>query len=283
MVFKRKNTLPISNPRSTTFGYNSWKSALVIGFVVLAAITGQAKASTITLTFDALPTGLIAPFTENGYSITWHGYPNNTYSQAIQNVGGTNQNVVVDGTPSNVYGTAVSITRIDGALFDVVSLDIANLSGSVSNNDLRVGEEGEPGTPGPTYESYYPFASTFVTVNPGLTNVSSFYVDLITYGGTQHAVDNIVLSSPIPEPSAALLFALGLVGFEVRRRAIASTGLPPLTAIRKFDWKAIEAMFSMEMESQTLKGQLPGRRPERPIRLRKHQRHAKCSGSRALV
>ena len=131
-------------------------------------------------------------------------------------MGGANQNVVVDSTSVRTFSSAISITRIDGALFDVVSLDIANLSDSTSNNDLRVGEEGAPGVPGPTYVSYYPFSSTFVTVNPGLTDVSSFYIDL-SYRGTQHAADNIVLSF-IPEPSTALLLGFGLIGMSSRRR-----------------------------------------------------------------
>ena len=48
----------------------------------LAAIAGQAKANTVTLNFDALPTGLLNPFTQDGYSITWHGYPNKYYALA---------------------------------------------------------------------------------------------------------------------------------------------------------------------------------------------------------
>jgi len=195
--------------------------------IAVVGLLYASSAQSTTLTFDGLPVGPLVPFTQEGYAVSWHGYPNGTYAQSIMNVGGSNQNVVVDGTPANVYGTALSITRIDGNPFDVISLDIANLSNGASNNDLRVGEEQPLGTPGPTYVSYYPSSSTFVTVNPGLEGVYSVYIDLITYGGTQHAADNVVLQV-VPEPGAALLLGFGLCALGIRRRARSMAFVVPI-------------------------------------------------------
>ena len=67
------------------------------------------------------------------------------------------------------------------------------------------------------YLSYYPSSSAFTTVGSFslLSNVGEVYIDLILSGGVNHAVDNIVL---VPEPTTALLLALGLVGLSMRRR-----------------------------------------------------------------
>ena len=72
------------------------------------AIAGQAGAGTIaTITFDTLPTGLFASYTEDEYAITWLSDPNLNYSLAVQNVGGANQNVLIDNTPPpNYWGSA---------------------------------------------------------------------------------------------------------------------------------------------------------------------------------
>ena len=105
----------------------------LVVLVLLVVFSGWSSgASATTLTFDSLPIGDIAPFTENGYMITTDNYPNHTYNLAIQNVAGSNQNVFVDATPENVFGTQMIIQRIDGAPFSLVSLDIANLAAGSS-------------------------------------------------------------------------------------------------------------------------------------------------------
>ena len=92
------------------------KFSLLVLVVVFGWSSG-AGALTTTLTFDALPAGDITSFTEGGYFITWNNYPDTNYAAAVQNVGGSNQNVVVDGDPANVLGTQLFITRVDSGTF----------------------------------------------------------------------------------------------------------------------------------------------------------------------
>ena len=189
------------------------KFALLLFLVVFGG--GVASAATTTLTFDNLPLGVLSEFAQDGYLISWHNYPNGTYAQEIINVGGSNQNAVVDSN-DNGFGTALSIRRVDGSPFTVQSADIANLGNTASNDDLRFGVPETPGVGNGQFLSYYPSSSTFTTVDPSslLNAVDEIYIDLILGSGTNHAVDNIVLT---PEPSTSLLVSLGIIGMCLRR------------------------------------------------------------------
>ena len=101
-----------------------------------AATTGlfanREFAGAATITFDAQPTGAISSFTEAGYTISsMVGDPGDVAT--IVNVGAPNENVVVDGNPNDVFGTLMVITKTGGGLFNLVSLEVANLS----NPDYR--------------------------------------------------------------------------------------------------------------------------------------------------
>jgi hypothetical protein len=192
----------------------------VAGLLLSASIVGQAKATTVT--FDSQPTGIFSPFTQGGYSIAWVNYPNGTYAQALQNVGGSNQNVVVDATPFNVYGVALRITRIDGNPFTLASLGVADLNKSSIPSTtvpdpcsyLSILVSSSAGN----CVGYAPSSSTFETVSPsGMADITWLEVGMISYGGRIHSVDNVVLSA-VPEPSTALLLTLGLVGLNISRR-----------------------------------------------------------------
>jgi hypothetical protein len=187
--------------------------ALTTGLVF--GIAGYAGAATIT--FDTQPTGAISSFTESGFTISsMTGDPGDVAT--IQNVGAPNENVVVDGNPDDVFGTLLVITKTGGGLFNLVSLDVANLSNpgspiSVSpGGGFRIEVSGVPGGD----DVFGPGSSTFVTESPtDLTNISELDINLVSFtgAGATFAVDNIVLSAgTVPEPSTWAMMLLGFAG-----------------------------------------------------------------------
>jgi hypothetical protein len=179
-------------------------------------IGGYADAATIT--FDTQPTGAISSFTEAGFTITSTvGDPGDVAT--IQNVGAPNENVVVDGNPDDPFGTLLVIKKTGGGLFNLVSLDVANLDNPGSpievfpGTGFRIEVSGVPGGD----DVYGPGSSTFATESPtDLRNISELDINLVGLaGGETFAVDNIVLSSGVPEPSTWAMMMLGFVGLSL--------------------------------------------------------------------
>lgn len=172
----------------------------------------SSQPSITVIDFDALPTGFIDPFSINGYSITTAGYPNTTYNQAVTNVGGANQNVVVDGSPQNDFGTSMEITRIDGASFRLISLDIANLAASATPGSpgltscplggyvLRVNQVVSGTGSGDMVgrcDAYFPTSSTFMTVpaEPLAESVTKLWLDIVGNSSSNWAFDKVVVET----------------------------------------------------------------------------------------
>jgi hypothetical protein len=173
-------------------------------------------AGAATITFDAQPTGAISSFTEAGYTISsMVGDPGDVAT--IVNVGAPNENVVVDGNPNDVFGTLMVITKTGGGLFNLVSLEVANLSNPGSpipvspGGGFRIEVSGVPGGD----DVYGPGSSTFVTESPtDLTNISQLDINIVSFTpeSATFAVDNIVLSTTVPEPSTWAMMLLGFAG-----------------------------------------------------------------------
>jgi PEP-CTERM motif len=192
--------------------------AIVAASVVVTSLSAVTPvcASTATITFDTQPTGAISSFTEAGFTISSTvGDPGDIAT--IQNVGAPNENVVVDGNPNDVFGSLLVIKKTGGGLFNLVSLDVANLSNPGSpipvnpGSGFRIEVSGVPGGD----DVYGPGSSTFVTESPtDLTNISQLDINLVSFtaANATFAVDNIVLNSAIPEPSTWAMMLLGFAG-----------------------------------------------------------------------
>jgi len=193
-------------------------SVMAIG--LCATVAAPARANIIT--FNGQPTGTITSFTEDGFTIeSTPGNPGDT--STLQNVGGTNQNVLVDGNPNDPFGTVTRITRTDGGHFSLVSLDVGNLDNPGSPLDvapgsgLRIEINGVP-SGGPAV--FGPGSSTFTTVHPiDFTNLTELDINIVSVSdfAETFAVDNIVLA-PVPEPTSIALLCTGLAGLLLVRR-----------------------------------------------------------------
>jgi hypothetical protein len=194
---------------------------LGLAALALAMVGGPAgRATAGILTFDAQPTGSFTTLTENGFQLSFIGFGD---LQAIADLGGGNK-VLVDSNPNNSAGAEVWITQVGGGLFDLVSLDIANLD-NPGGGPTIVGTGG-----GFRIEligagqdiAYSTGSSTFSTISPsGFTNMTALRLNIVSLAGSDltFAVDNINLS-PVPEPSSlacAALSAALLAGYWRRR------------------------------------------------------------------
>jgi hypothetical protein len=197
--------------------------AISAAAIALAAVM-VGKASAEVITFDALPAGAFTTFTDGAFTVTANpGNPGD--NPTIVNVGGTNQNVVVDGNLNDPFGTAFTVTETDGGLFSLNSVDVADLlnpgggsEGGCAGGGLRIEATG-----GGACTDFNPGSSTFTTVSPaGFSNISSLTINIVSAAGfDDYAVDNINLTAS-PEPSTLILAFGGLVGLGVsaqRRRA----------------------------------------------------------------
>ena len=196
----------------------SVKAAWRAGVLCSVAWAGSAAADTIT--FSGLPTGLLtagATYTEGAYTITV-GPADPGDTTRVENVGGANGNVLVDGNPSDRFGSLTEISLTSGGLFDVTSLQVANLddSGPVSVNPgsgYRIEVSGAPGGD----DVYGPGSSTFTTVSPtDLAGLTQLQINIVSNSPSQEdfAVDNVAVSAvaPVPEPPSAAVLGAGLVG-----------------------------------------------------------------------
>ncbi len=139
--------------------------------------------------------------------------------------------MLVDSEPLNFSGagSTLRITADTGATFDLISLDVADLTGDPA------GGGGIPGAGsrievignGQTFV-FTPSSSTFTTETPNLTGLTTLSINIVSAasGADDFAVDDIVLvkGQAPPLPTLGLLGQLGLAvalvggGVAVRRR-----------------------------------------------------------------
>ena len=209
---------------------------LAAGAAAFACLTvPAAMAAPVTIDFEVVPEGSqVAASTggllleQNGYRITASGtsggrlydggnYPRDTdYAAVFYN------RPNAPGLPTTDYGFTVS--RTDGSAFDFLSLD-ANAFGLATSNlyDLTINYELADGSTG---RQRLRWNGTFGTLAVNLSGIVRATLstgvtcspDFSVCGGTDIAVDNLVLeASAVPLPGAVLFFLTGAAGLVARR------------------------------------------------------------------
>ena len=185
---------------------------------VAAALLAGTAAQATTLSFDALngqygdgsslgadmtSDGQALSYTEAGYILTLHTTNEAGSDRAhIGDVGDAGTFNWHD-SEDNQAGAYVTLTKVGGGNFKLVSLDFSN-----SNTGLWIDNGGTSEFIGTGPGSYF----------PSLGNVN--YISFSSSDDSDNVLDNIVLTSNVPEPAtwAMMLAGFGIVGAAVRRR-----------------------------------------------------------------
>ena len=106
---------------------------------------------------------------------------------------------------------AFSIASIAADPFDLLSLDLATLSGEASTTYTITGLLAGGGSIGTAINA----TNVWTTFNLGWTNLTSV---VIRAGATNGAIDNINVVAHVPEPGTLALLGLGMFGIGLARR-----------------------------------------------------------------
>src|SRR3954470_19276210 len=108
---------------------NITRQIFLFAAAVAIAVWASARANADVITFDSQPVGQEPPngvLTEGLFGMWAPGGPGGN-TMTIKNIGGTHQNVTVDGNPTDETGTLFSIYLTGGGLFSLNSVDMADL------------------------------------------------------------------------------------------------------------------------------------------------------------
>lgn len=193
----------------------------------LFALSGQASAAVID--FNSLATSTTSPivsvnqpYVEDGFKLTTRSgvsftYGGGTiYATTDKNANWTGSPGVYSGTVTG-YGSAFLLERVDGGIFDLVSMDAASFWTGGAGNDFNVYGYRPDGT---FVHQNFTLDSSTSTLQTLLFNNGFKGLNSILFSSLYAQVDNINLSvSAVPLPPSLFLMlpGLGLMGFMRRR------------------------------------------------------------------
>src|SRR5258708_22300997 len=185
----------------------------------LLFVAAPKPASATTLGFESLGTGntdisVGTTFDESGYKIVYTPGP---LGFVIINTGYSD--TPTDGTNAlySYNSGSVTISALDGSNFSLSSFDAAQAFKLTVNDPTRILDLNVvAGGGGPTanFTSSLSGGAVFNTYStPSFTDVSSVtFVGVAPYPTVEFALDNIVLSSAVPEASTWAMMVLGFAG-----------------------------------------------------------------------
>jgi hypothetical protein len=191
----------------------------------MIAVAVQAPAGAVTITFDALaPT--FATFGPDYEELDFRFSNTNGGAGAFLNWGISGQNPDPTGKSlgNNFSNTTTTVTRIDGATFDLISIDLADIFNNPVGGDVQFTFTTAGGSSTQTVTLLN--QSGFQNFMFNRTGLTSFAYLPLTTTGPWIQVDNLVLAEGtgvIPEPAswAMLIAGFGLTGAAMRRRRAA--------------------------------------------------------------
>jgi hypothetical protein len=182
------------DPSCELFESASWTdvTATAGGVDLIESIDLSLVTSSVVIDFESAAPGSTIPpdYAEKGFTFSHltGGDP-----QEIVDIGGNN--VLTDSQIAGFTGagSAIEFTAAPGSTFDLISMDVANLSGGPSSFPSAIGVI--PNGQVPQEVLLTPNSSTLTTEVLNLTGLTSLWIGIGSYSGDDLAVDNVVLSS----------------------------------------------------------------------------------------
>lgn len=203
---------------------HAWSHGLAALVLAGSAYSTAVSALPVKMNFEGAPTVIPStPYNESGFTLT----DSNPFSaDGIFDSAGNPFPANTNGT--QVFGwcagcdpnQTITLTRTGGGAFDFLSFDTAVLEPGAGSNEIEVIGHFLGGGSITTAVTQL---ETWATVGLGYFNVTS--VDFLFGANHQrypdHAMDNLVMDTHVPEPGSLALLALGVVGAGAssRRRA----------------------------------------------------------------
>lgn len=187
----------------------------------IAALSFSARAIAVTLGFEGVvPVGSfvvpVTPYSEAGFSLTNSLGPASNSDGIFDAASGQ----VDNGTDAfgwcggcDVAPLVITLTENGGSPFSLLSFEAANLSFGLFTPGEQIVVTGNLAGGGTVVQAFSLVQDTFTlfTLGAGFTNLTSVdFVGSLAPAGSHLAFDNLVVA--IPEPTAALLVAGGLLG-----------------------------------------------------------------------